>query len=61
MNATIPVAAATTSSVQIPTVPVRLVPGVAVEVDATVWAERMFASAKPASGDAMRFLAGFVK
>lgn len=55
MNATLPVAAATTDSVQIPTTPVRIMPGIALELEGVVWAEKLFALARPASSDCERF------
>lgn len=56
--ATIPVAASTTATVQVPTVPVKLMPGMVVELEATLWAEGIMAQASSASGDAERFMKG---
>ncbi len=58
MNATVRILSASTDAVSVPTMPLKIMPGLKLEIDAIVWAERLFAAAKPASKDAERFAAG---
>jgi hypothetical protein len=59
-NATLILTTPSTSSVQVQTVPVACL-GNRADVEAVLWAEKLFALARPCSGDAERFVAGIVK
>lgn len=62
MNAaTVRITSASTDSVQIPTLRPAMVPGLAVDVEANLWAERLMSATRLSDSDGARFLAGLLE
>lgn len=55
-SATVRVLAASNDSVSVPTIPLKITPGIKIEQEATLWAERLFSQAK-SNNDVARFAA----